>query len=473
MMTQSRVSLACLILIASYIVADPKRCRAEESSAGIRDGHNLLEEGSEPLAVRPGDAVGSLSFVSVQGDPVYLSEALQKGPAVLVFMSTECPLAKRYTMRLRRLHEAYADRGVRLFAIFPNRSETDESVKSYAELVEFPFPCVRDINGYLAKRLGATMTPQAFLVNQDAVLRYRGAIDDNRYENRVKQQYLAKALDAVLAGSPVETTATKAMGCSLHVAATTGEGDVTYAEHIARIMQDNCQSCHRQGQVAPFAIEDYDDAVEWQTEIQAYTHSRIMPPWKAAPGVGDFDNDVSLSEEELGLIAKWVSSGTPMGDPNDMPPPAKFNDGWAFGEPDLIVEMSEEYVIGPEGEDDYRHFIIPYEATQDKFIEAIDVRPGNRNVVHHVIGYVDKSGKARQLDAADEGPGYTRFGDVGFEVASIVGGWAPGSVPSKTPAGTGRWLPKKCDIVMQVHYYRTGVEERDRTQIGIYFSKAP
>jgi hypothetical protein len=137
----------------------------------------------------------------------------------------------------------------------------------------------------------------------------------------------------------------------------------------------------------------------------------------------------------------------------------------------LIVEMPEEYVVAAEGEDDYRHFVIPYRSDKHLFVEAVDVRPGNRSVVHHVIAYVDKSGKARELDAADPGPGYTRFGDVGFDVASVLGGWAPGNLPMKTPPGTGRWLPDQCDIVLQVHYYRNGVVERDRTKIGLYFSK--
>ena len=155
-----------------------------------------------------------------------------------------------------------------------------------------------------------------------------------------------------------------------------------------------------------------------------------------------------------------------------MPPAPAFPEGWAFGEPDLIVEMAEEYVVGPEGEDDYRHFIIPYEHESHRFIEAIDVQPGNRSTVHHVIAYVDTSGKARELDAADPGPGYTRFGGVGFKPASVIGGWAPGNLPVKALPGTGRWLPNKGDIVLQVHYYRTGVEERDRTRVGIYFSRS-
>jgi hypothetical protein len=162
----------------------------------------------------------------------------------------------------------------------------------------------------------------------------------------------------------------------------------------------------------------------------------------------------------------------PEGDLADLPPAARFNDQWSLGQPDLIVEMPDAYKIGPEGEDDYRHFIIPVTLDRDQYIEAIDVQPGNRATVHHVIAYVDTSGKARELDAADPGLGYTRFGDVGFDPVSMLGGWAPGQRPSPLPQGTGLWLPKECDVVLQVHYFRTGVWETDRTRVGLYFSKS-
>jgi hypothetical protein len=360
-----------------------------------------------------------------------------------------------------------------MFAVFPNSNETHDGVRQYGTRAKLPFPCVRDVSGYLARRVGASMTPQAFVVDQDSVVRYAGAIDDHRYENRVKQSYLRDALVALQSGEKVETPATKSMGCSIHLESGSGQGSVTYAGQIARILQDNCQNCHRDGQVAPFALESYEDAVRWKTEIEAYTGSRLMPPWKAAPGIGHFSNDLSLSDSEIELIARWVEQGTPLGDASDMPPAPKYSDQWQAGDPDLVVEMPDTYTIAPEGEDDYRHFVIPMEQLEDRFVETIDVQPGNRSVVHHVIAYVDTSGEARKLDAADPGPGYTRFGDVGFKPASMLGGWAPGMMPYKTPEGTGRWLPKQCDIVLQVHYYRTGFEEQDRTKVGLYFAKSP
>lgn len=446
--------------------------QGQELVPTIHPGHNLLQESELVHGVEPGKMLPSLAFHDVLGSPIYLTEQLERGPCVVVFLSTNCPVAKRYTQRLRRIHEEFAKRGVSVMAVFPNSDETLSGIRQYAQDVEFTFPVVRDVNGYLTKKIGATMTPQAFVIDPRSVLRYRGAIDDNRYENRVKANYLVDALEQVLAGREVAPSVTQALGCSVHLDDAKGDSAaVTYSGHIARILQDNCQSCHREGQVAPFAITNYEEARRWKTEIRAYTQSRLMPPWKAAPHFGEFSNDISLTDEEVELIARWVDQDAPLGAADELPPTPHFHDGWAFNDPDLIIEMPEEYVVGAEGEDDYRHFVIPYEASEDRFVEAIDVRPGNQNVVHHVIAYVDTTGEARKLDALDEGPGYTRFGGVGFKSASTIGGWAPGNLPVRTPLGSGQWLPKKCDIVLQVHYYRTGVEERDRTKVGIYFSK--
>lgn len=466
-------SLAFSGLLAVTLAACAAGGLADEPASRIREGHNLLGDRGH-AAVRPGDSISSLRFHDVAGKPHVLTAGDRaRGPAVFLFLSTQCPLAKRYTGRINRLVEEYAAQKVRFFAVFPNSDETSEGVAAYLKQVAFQFPAVRDVDGHLVSSLGATMTPQAFLLDARGTLRYRGAIDDNRYETRITKRYLRTALEAVLAGQPVEQSAVDAVGCTIHRPDPADAAEVTYARHVARILQDNCQSCHRPGQVAPFPLTSYQEAVRWKTEIKEYTQARLMPPWKAARGYGEFQNDISLSPQEIALLAKWVDSGAAEGPAGEVPPAPQFNDGWAYGEPDLIVEMPEEYVVGPEGEDDYRHFVIPLDLPQHRFVEAVDVRPGNRNVVHHVIAYADTSGKARELDAADPGPGYTRFGDTGFKPASMIGGWAPGNLPVKSPPGSGRWLPQKCDLVLQVHYYRTGVEERDRTKIGLYFSKTP
>lgn len=459
----------CVLLVFAF--AAP--LSAEDAKTQIDQQRRLLSEASGDLPLGSGAQVSDdLRFNDISGNPHYLVDDLSNGPAVFVFLSTKCPVAKRYSTRLNELHSKFAANGVALYAVYPNSDETDEGLAEFVKAAGFKFPVVSDPTGYLVRELGATMTPQAFIVDQYSVIRFRGAIDDNRYETRVRNNYLGDALSAVLNGQSVQQPAVDAVGCTIHLDQPAAK-ELTYSSHIARILQDNCQACHRPDQVAPFALTNFEEANRWKTEIKEYTQSRLMPPWLASPRFGHFQDDPSLSTEEIAMIANWVDQGAPRGKEKLTPPSPRFNDGWAFGEPDLVIEMPEEYVVGPEGEDDYRHFVVPYEYTKDRFIEAIDVRPGNRAVVHHVLAYADKSGKARELDAADPGPGYTRFGDVGFDIVSALGGWAPGNDAYKTPVGSGRWLPKECDIVMQVHYYRTGVEERDKTKIGLYFSKDP
>jgi peroxiredoxin len=460
--------LGALTLVVAGAVAE-----SEVPSNKIRSGHNLLQDRAARPAVEVGETIGDFGFRDLDGRTHHLAHMVQRGPCAVVFLSTKCPLAKRYTERIKRVQQQFASQGASLIGVYSNADETLEGVRSFAAMAAFTFPIVLDADGYLARRFGATMTPQAFVLNTGGRLAYRGAIDDNRYETRVKASYLTAALEALLGGRAVEPSATRALGCAVHLRQPSETEAVTYSGQVARILQDNCQVCHRENQVGPFSLTTFAEARQWREEIRAYTQQRLMPPWKAAPGFGDFANDVSLSDAEIALIGRWVEQGAPEGNRDEAPPNPEFQDEWALGPPDLIVEMPEPYVVRPEGEDDYRHFVIPNEYGEDRYVEAIDVRPGNRNTVHHVLMYVDTSGRARELDAQDEGPGYSRFGGLGFEPVASLGGWAPGNRPTKTPPNTGAWLPPKSDIVMQVHYYRTGVEERDLTRVGLYFAKSP
>ncbi|MEM9659628.1 MAG: redoxin domain-containing protein, partial [Planctomycetota bacterium] len=415
------------ILLLAVVAAAPA---AAEPLINAR--HRLLEDLGGDGATRMASRVGDLAFNDVEGQTRRVDE---KPAACLVFLSTSCPLAKRYTQRLNRLHEAFADSGIGIYGVFSNAEDDRGEVIAHAEKMGFAFPVVKDSNGYLARRVGAAMTPQAIVVDQQGVIRYRGAIDDNRYENRVKDRYLQDALTALRDGLPIVITETKSLGCSIHLPKASDVEKPTFTQHVARILQDNCQSCHRDGQVAPFAIANYDEARTWATEINAYAQARLMPPWKPAADFGQFLHDRRLTDDDLALLERWVEAGAPEGPRSAAPPAPKYNDQWALGEPDYVLEMPEEYVIAPEGEDDYRHFIVPTDFETDRFVKASDIIPGNRQTVHHVILYVDTSGKARELDAADPGPGYTRFGDVGFEPASGLGGWAPGTTPRSGAAG--------------------------------------
>ena len=155
------------------------------------------------------------------------------------------------------------------------------------------------------------------------------------------------------------------------------------------------------------------------------------------------------------------------------PPPAKFADDWQLGTPDLVVDIGADFAVPASGDDIYRCFVVPTHLEKDQYVSAVEYRPGNRRVVHHILAYVDTSGKARERDQAEPGPGYTCFGGPGEPIHGGLGGWAPGNQANFLPDGIGRSLPARSDIIVQVHYHPQGKAETDRSKIGLYFAKKP
>jgi len=249
---------------------------------------------------------------------------------------------------------------------------------------------------------------------------------------------------------------------------------ITYAKDIAPILNQNCASCHRTGEIGPFALMSYSDAKKRAAQLVAVTSNRFMPPWHA-DSHGEFQDERKLTADQIATIKAWVAAGAPEGDRAATPAPPKFPQGWSLGQPDLVLQPSKAYSLGAEGGDVYRCFVIPGGQTEDRYIAAMEVHPGNSKIVHHVIAYLDGSGKAKQLETAnkDGQPGYTSYGGIGTTPSGAIGGWAPGNMPRLLPDGVGTLLPKGNDIVLQVHYHRSGKPETDQTKIGIYFCKKP
>lgn len=257
------------------------------------------------------------------------------------------------------------------------------------------------------------------------------------------------------------------------IAAMTASGEVTFNKDVAPILYKNCTGCHRDGEVAPFALLTYDDAKRHAKQIRKVTQEKIMPPWKAETGCGEFLDARFLTAAQLDTIKKWVDGGAIEGSAKDLPPAPKFVDGWQLGQPDMILKMPEAYHVPAEGTDIYRCFVIPVDVPADRYVKAVEYRPGNRRVVHHAIFYLDTSGEARKLDDADPGPGYTHFGGPGFPPSGALGGWAPGVTPKFLPDGVTRILRKGADLVLQTHFHPSGKPEVEQSTIGIYLSKEP
>lgn len=245
----------------------------------------------------------------------------------------------------------------------------------------------------------------------------------------------------------------------------------TFNKDVAPILFANCAGCHRAGEVAPFPLLTYKDAKRHASQIADVTESRFMPPWLPIEGHGEFKDSRRLSEAQVKTLRAWSDAGAPEGDAADLPPAPKFADGWALGEPDLVVKMPEKYTLRAEGRDVFRVFVIPLNLEKDQYVRAVDFRPANRKIVHHALFFLDATGQARKLDAEDPEPGYSRSGGIGFMPTGGLGGWAPGVTPRFLPDGIARKVNRGSDLVVQVHFHPSGKEETEQATIGLYFTK--
>src|SRR5712692_9266918 len=253
----------------------------------------------------------------------------------------------------------------------------------------------------------------------------------------------------------------------------------TYAKEVSRIVQAKCQICHRDGDVAPFSLNAYDDAANWSEDITRVVTAGTMPPWKPVAGYGEFRDSFALTADEKKTLLDWIANGMDPGDPADLPDPVVNTGAWPLGDPDVVLTMPQAFTP-PRSKDLYRCFVLPETGfDQTTYLSAIDVRPGNRQIVHHSLIYADTTGTAVQMDGQDGNPGYTCFGGPGIPVdttnllgaldnLSGLGGWAPGQRTHFLPDGIGIMIPAKARIVVQIHYNPFGRTGPDQTQIGLY-----
>jgi len=242
-------------------------------------------------------------------------------------------------------------------------------------------------------------------------------------------------------------------------AALAADAPVTFTKDVAPILYKSCVECHRPTMFAPMSLVSYDEARPWARSIKQRVVARTMPPWGADPAHGVFKNDPRLSDADIETIAKWVDSGAPKGDDNDLPSVPTFVDGWTIGKPDAVFAMEEEFTIPADGAVPYKYFRVPTGLTEDKWIQAIEIKPGARAQVHHVIAFTQPAGTPLK-------PG----GELG---PTNIGGVTPNKPGLVFEPGVARLMRGNSDIVMQMHYTTNGTETRDRTQVGIIYAKQP
>jgi thiol-disulfide isomerase/thioredoxin len=445
-----------------------------------------------------GKSFEKLSF----GNTESLKSVSNRKATVIVLLSFDCPVSNSYVSTLNDLAKEWAPKGVTFVGIAPNEEKENE-LNSKAKDFGLKFPVYRDPNFTIIEGLKATKTPEAFVLDSKHILRYRGRIDNSfharlKKNNQTTEFDLVNAINDLVANKPVRVPATETVGCPVPVKESSERKvttKLTFHKDMLPILQARCQECHRPGDVGPFSLLTYKQTVNWADDIKEYTQNKKMPPWK--PGVGlPFRNERSMPEKEIAMIREWVDGGMPEGNPEDAPKtPKKFTTGWQLGEPDLILSADEDFHLGASGPDNFRCMVLPTGLTEDKFVVAYEIKPGTPQVVHHSLNFYDLTGKARELQAKakaaakptdlDRGPGYSVGMGLGFipsaadfkpgapDPIKLIGGWAPGQVPTFMPDDTGYFIPKGADLVLQIHYHRVGKPEKDRTKIGLYFAKKP
>ncbi len=362
---------------------------------------------------------------------------------VVAFSGPDCPVSKLYKPRLDRLTKDYAPKAVRLLTV----SSADK--------------------GFVAL-FGPDRTTETFVLDSKAALRYRGAVDDQYGIGYAKSaptaNYLVDAIEALLAGKTPPVAATEAPGCLVEksgapAARSSSSAKITFHKDVEPIFQKRCVECHRPGEVGPFSLLKYEKAKSSAKQIKEVVVKRRMPPWHADPKYGEWKNDRHLSLKEIDTIADWVDAGAPQGDPKDAPPAMKFVDGWQIGTPDAVYSIPKKERVPAEGSIPYRNLFVPTGLKEDKWVQAVEVRPTARSVVHHVLVFV-----VFPLNRLKEQPKIDGLN-------GWVGIYVPGEGPMVFPEGTGKYVPAGATLAFQLHYTATGEAAEDQTQIGLIWTK--
>jgi hypothetical protein len=256
-------------------------------------------------------------------------------------------------------------------------------------------------------------------------------------------------------------------------------GAPTFTRDVAPILQRNCQVCHRPGEAGPFPMLTYEETRPWATAMKVDVQSGKMPPWFADRRYGKFSNAMSLSPSEIETLANWADAGAPKGDAKDMPAQVAWVEGWGIGKPDRVYELPVPFNVPASGVVDYQHVIVPTGFTEDRWIQAAEVRPTDRTVVHHIIAFVREPG-SHWFRGQKPGVFFTapqvktkEQPDTSALPSDFLVGYAPGQPPEILRSGQAKLIKAGSDIIFQVHYTPHGHATRDQSRLGIIFAKAP
>lgn len=469
-----------VLALGLVVLATFEPVRGEEPKAASQDASTArsaapLRQG--PRRVTPGEHgvgryVADVKFTDIDGRAQRLKD-LADGKALVVAMtSTSCPISKKYLPTLAEIARQRGPAGVKFLLVNPVSSDRLEDMRDARKACGVDVIYAFDPDNVLARAIGAASTADVVVLDPSRTIVYHGAVDDQYgfgYSiDAPRQRYLHDALDAILADKAPAVAATEAPGCVLDFdPAALSPTAPTYHARVSRIVQQKCVECHREGGVAPFRLDRYEDVVAHAAMIKQVVERGAMPPWFAAsPGkevASPWSNDRSLSAGEKKDLLAWLQGGRPAGDPADAPRPREYADGWLIGKPDAIFQFAQPVQVKATGTMPYQNVTVETKLEQDQWVQAIEVRPGDPSVVHHVLVFVSVAGEAeggRRDDAADERSGYW-------------GIYVPGNSTLVYPEGMAKRIPKGARLRFQMHYTPNGKATEDATRIGLVYAKTP
>lgn len=253
----------------------------------------------------------------------------------------------------------------------------------------------------------------------------------------------------------------------------TSTSQKTFTKDVASIIYNKCTTCHRTGEIGPFTLSSFEDVANRSLIIKEVVSTGYMPPWKPDPEYNHFLGEYYLTDIEKQNIIDWVDQGSEYGNSTEEPDLPDFPEGSLLGEPDLVLEFEQEHLHIGNNQDEYRYFVLPTGLTENKVIKAIELRPGNSQIVHHALFLQDTEGRAASYDAQTPEYGFVGFGGFGTdEVLSYdqYPGYVPGTKPIYYPDGMGQQLDAGADLVVQMHYAPWPIDATDKSSVNIFFA---
>ncbi len=377
---------------------------------------------------------------------------------VLALVSTTCPVSKRYVPELQRLAKTFSAQGVEFHFLTTTKTEDPTSLN-------LPGQVHAGENATLLAALGATCSTDTFVLDAAQTLVYRGAIDDQYGLGYSKpepsQRYLVTALQALLSQQEIIHAATEAPGCALEVKPMEEPTDaITYHNRVSRIIQANCLECHHQGGVAPFALETLDQVKAKAGMIRKVISSGAMPPWMAEPlpkaAHSLWERDRSLVSADRAALLAWLDHGKPEGAAAEAPLPRSPHKEWMIGTPEVVYQIPQPIAIKAEGIMPYQNVTVETLLKEDRWVQAWEVQPSAREVVHHVLVFVKPpDGKKKS------------HGDA------YLAAFVPGNNYVSYPPGYGKYLPAGSRLRFQIHYTPNGTATTDQVKVGLKFTQGP